>query len=141
MIFSRLGDTRFLVFFSFLCFLGIFNFIDSRGFIRMFTGAGVGGTSCGTGGDGEDRGEVRGVREVPEVKLGDMEEDKMEGDEMWGDDDAWLVGLPPPPMLDRLLGRAESKFEISHKMNFLMIAINLILKYLLTLGPEDEGLS
>ena len=62
-------------------------------------------------GDGEERGEVRGVRELPEVKLGDMEEDKMEeedmmeGDEMWGDDDAWLVGLPPPPMLDRLLGR------------------------------------
>ena len=82
MIFSRLGDTRFLAFFSFLCFLGIFNFIDSRGFIRMFTGAGVGGTSGGTGGDGEDRGEVRGVRELPEVKLGDMEEDKMEGDEM-----------------------------------------------------------
>ena len=82
MIFSRLGDTRFLAFFSFLCFLGIFNFIDSRGFIRMFTGAGVGGTSCGTEGDGEDRGEVSGVREVPEVKLGDMEEDKMEGDEM-----------------------------------------------------------
>ena len=88
MIFSRLGDTRFLAFFSFLCFLGIFNFIDSRGFIRMFTGAEVGGTSCGTGGDGEDRGEVRGVSELPEVKLGDMEEDKMEGDEMWGDDDA-----------------------------------------------------
>ena len=119
MIFSRLGDTRFLAFFSFLCFLGIFNFIDSRGFIRMFTGAGVGGTSCGTVGDGEDRGEVRGVSEVPEVKLGDeMEEDKMEGDEMWGDDDAWLVGLPPPPMLDRLLGRAKSKFEISKKCIF-----------------------
>ena len=109
MIFSRLGDTRFLAFFSFLCFLGIFNFIDSRGFIRMFTGAGVGGTSGGTGGDGEERGEVRGVSEVPEVKLGDMEEDKMEGDEMWGDDDAWLVGLPTPPMLDRLLGRTKSK--------------------------------
>ena len=92
---------------------------DSRGFIRMFTGAGVGATSFGTGGDGEDRGEVRGVRELPEVKLGDMEdmEDKMEGDEMWGDDDAWLVGLPPPPMLDRRLGRAESKFEISYRMN------------------------
>ena len=118
MIFSRLGDTRFLAFFSFLCFLGIFNFIDSRGFIRMFTGAGVGGTSC----DGEERGEVRGVSEVPEVKLGDMEEDKMEGDEMWGDDDAWLVGLPPPPMLDRLLRRTESKFEISYRMNILMVS-------------------
>ena len=57
----------------------------------MLTGAGVGGSAGGTGGEGEDREEVRGE-----------EEESMEEEERRGEEDAWLVGLPPP-MFDLLL--------------------------------------
>ena len=102
MIFSRLGDTKCFAFFSFirLCFFGTFSFIDSRGFIRMFTGAGVGGSSGGTVGEGEERGEVRGE-----------EEEIMEREERRGEDDAWLDGLPPP-MFDLLLFKENLILEI-----------------------------
>ena len=74
MIFSRFGETKCFDFFSFilLCFFGIFSFIDSRGFIRMLTGAGVGMGGSGTVGEGEERGEVRGE-----------EEERMDGEEDW----------------------------------------------------------
>ena len=45
----------------------------------------MGGSGGGTGGEGEDREEVRGEEE-----------------ERRGEEDAWLVGLPPP-MFDLLL--------------------------------------
>ena len=60
--------------------------------MRMFTGAGVGGSSGGTVGEGEERGDVRGE-----------EEEIMEGEERSGEEDAWLEGLIPPPMFDLLL--------------------------------------
>ena len=81
-------------------------------------------------GEGEERGEVR----VEEVEI-------MEGEERRGEDGAWLDGLPPP-MFDLLLWKENLilwKYSISIK--FHNIVFNLILKYLLTLGPEDEGLS
>ena len=129
MIFNRFGDTKCFAFFSFirLCFFGIFSFIDSSGFIRMFTGAGAGGSSGGTVGEGEERGDVRGE-----------EEEIMEGEERRGEDDAWLEGLIPPPMFDLLLWKENVILYLSQIHN---IVSCLILKYLLTLGPEDEGLS
>ena len=90
----------------------------------------MGGSSGGTVGEGEERGEVR-------VE----EEEIMEGEERRGEEDAWLDGLPPP-MFDLLLWKENLilwKYSISIK--FHNIVFNLILKYLLTLGPEDEGLS
>ena len=46
----------------------------------------MGGSAGGTGGEGEDR----------------EEEESMEEEERRGEEDAWLVGLPPP-MFDLLL--------------------------------------
>lgn len=74
----------------------------------MFTGAGVGGSSGGTVGEGEESGEVR-------VE----EEEIMEGEERRGEEDAWLDGLPPP-MFDLLLWKENliveifNRYKVSH---------------------------
>ena len=69
----------------------------------MFTGAGVGGSSGGTVGEGEESGEVR-------VE----EEEIMEGEERRGEEDAWLDGLPPP-MFDLLLWKENLIVEIFNR--------------------------
>ena len=66
----------------------------------------MGGSAGGTGGEGEDREDVRGE-----------EEESMEEEERRGEEDAWLVGLPPP-MFDLLLWKDNHFREMFIKKAF-----------------------